>query len=155
MRRERTHARRPTDLSSFARGAGGSLVKGMEPVALCRDEQEVQKALASGAQVVAFDSKALGVDEAIALADWYAHPARGMRNAGADLCADASVQRLFSSHHRALDRSASAGCLLEASYVGDAVSDVVALAHDVRRSRRGQRGERCGINGAGRHQESG
>jgi len=42
--------------------------KGMEPVAFCRDEEEAQKALASGAQVVAFDSKTLGVDQAIALA---------------------------------------------------------------------------------------
>jgi hypothetical protein len=52
------------------------LVQGMEPVAFCRDEEEAQKALASGAQVVAFDSKTLGVDQAIALAHWYEHPAR-------------------------------------------------------------------------------
>jgi len=86
------------DATSLSTAISSCFVKGMEPVVLCRDREGVQKALESGAQVVALDSKTLcsrskfyllylpyslcsltqvvaldsktlGVDEAIALAD--------------------------------------------------------------------------------------
>ena len=86
------------DAASLCAAISSCFVKGMEPVVLCRDREGVQKALESGAQVVALDSKhlcsrskfyllywlyslcsltqvvaldskTLGVDEAIALAD--------------------------------------------------------------------------------------
>ena len=43
--------------------------QGIEAVVLCRDREQVAKARASGAKVVALDSKFLGIDASIELAD--------------------------------------------------------------------------------------
>ena len=42
---------------------------GLEAVVLCRDREQARGALTAGAQVVAFDSKHLGIDETLALAE--------------------------------------------------------------------------------------
>ena len=42
----------------------------MEPVVLCRDADQTDKAIGLQAKVLALDSKSIGIDETVAMADW-------------------------------------------------------------------------------------
>lgn len=57
------------DTGALAGAVSACADAGMEPVVLCQDQEQMQRALTAGAKVLAVDSKKLGLDTSLALAD--------------------------------------------------------------------------------------